>query len=81
MSTEEIIGKYAGENAREIINLQRIIGDYIMLMIRIKKNEIKAASGQVMSPSPTKLTCEMHDIMLFNRVNKGTSRVGCSCTI
>lgn len=51
MSTEEIIRKYGGENEREIINLQRIIGDYFMLD-QDKKNEIKAASGQVMSPFP-----------------------------
>jgi hypothetical protein len=51
MSTQEIIGKYGGENEKEVINLQRIIEDYIMLIqIRIKKNDIKAASGQVMSP-------------------------------
>jgi hypothetical protein len=38
MSTQEIIGKYGGENAKEVINLQRIIEDYIMLIqIRIKK--------------------------------------------
>jgi len=53
MSTQEIIGKYGGENAKEVINLQRIIEDYIMLIqIRIKKNEIKAASGQVVSSFP-----------------------------
>ena len=51
MSTQEIIGKYGGENEKEVINLQRIIEDYIMLIqIRIKKNDIKAAIGQVMSP-------------------------------
>ena len=81
MSTKEIIGKYGGENAKEVINLQRIIEDYIMLIpIRIKKHEIKAANGQVTIPS-IKLTCEMNDIMLINRVHESTSRVECSCTI
>jgi hypothetical protein len=44
----KLLGKYGGD-----INLQRIIEDYIMLIqIRIKKNEIKAASGQVRSTFP-----------------------------
>jgi hypothetical protein len=48
MSTQEIIGKYGGD-----INPQRIIEDYIILIqIRIKKNEIKPASGQVRSTFP-----------------------------
>lgn len=56
MSGQEIIGKYSGD-----INLLRIIEDYIkLLQIRIKKNEIKAASGQMTIPS-IKLFCEMND--------------------
>jgi hypothetical protein len=56
MTTQEIIGKYGGD-----INLLCIIEDYIKLIqIRIKKNEIKAARGQVTILS-IKLFCEMND--------------------
>jgi hypothetical protein len=71
----KLLENMAAKIAKEVINLQRIIEDYIMLIqIRIKKNEIKAASGQVTIPS-IKLTCEMNDIMLINLVHKSTSRV------
>ena len=47
----KLLENMAAKIAKEVINLQRIIEDYIMLIqIRIKKNKIKAASGQVMSP-------------------------------
>ncbi len=77
----KLLENIAAKIAKEVINLQRIIEDYIMLIpIRIKKNEIKAANGQVTIPS-IKLTCEMNDIMLINRVHESTSRVERSCTI
>ena len=76
MSTKEIIGKYGGENCKRSHKstthnwrLHHAYTDQDQ-----KKNEIKAASGQVTIPS-IKLTCEMNDIMLINLVHKSTSRV------
>jgi hypothetical protein len=50
----KLLENMAAKIAKEVINLKHIIEDYITLIqIRIKKNKIKAATGQVMSPFPT----------------------------
>lgn len=71
MTTEEIISKYAGDNIKEVILLQRIVEDYIFfIQAKISNGEINAATAHSMIP-PVKLFCEMNDIILnWKKINK-----------
>ena len=71
LTTEEIISKYAVDNTREVIGLQRIVEDYVLLLqTRISKGEVTARIAHSMIP-PIKLFCEMNDIILnWRKINK-----------
>ena len=64
MTTEEIVSKYSGENAKDFIKLQHMLEDYtLLLQTKITSGEITAGSAYVDMP-PLKLFCEMNDIIL-----------------
>lgn len=64
MTTEEIISKFGGENAKESVKLQHMIEDYAMvLQTKVRDKEITAATAAV-TIIPIKLLCEMNDIII-----------------
>ncbi|MGC2384018.1 MAG: hypothetical protein WA631_13010, partial [Nitrososphaeraceae archaeon] len=71
MTTEEIIAKYTGDNIKQMIQLQRILEDYVLFIrAKIGKEEIIAATAHSMI-TPVKLFCEMNDIILnWRKINK-----------
>ncbi|MFZ0326147.1 MAG: hypothetical protein WAL66_02480 [Nitrososphaeraceae archaeon] len=71
MTTEEIIAKYTGDKIKQMIQLQRILEDYVLFIrAKIGKEEITAATAHSMI-TPVKLFCEMNDIILnWRKINK-----------
>src|SRR5215217_416017 len=71
MTTEEIISKFGGENAKESVRLQHMIEDYaIVLQTKVRDEEITTATAAV-TIIPIKLLCEMNDIIInWRKISK-----------
>jgi hypothetical protein len=90
MNTEEIVSKYGSgnccnsdvnepkgnDNNEPPLKLQQKIEDYVLrIHTRIKNNELKTATTQVMV-SPIKLLCEMNDLILnWKKISRLLPRV------
>ncbi|MFZ0329110.1 MAG: hypothetical protein WBP64_10790 [Nitrososphaeraceae archaeon] len=71
MTTEEIISKYTEQSIKGVIQLQRVLQDYVLFIrAKICKEQITAAIAHNIIP-PMKLFCEMNDIILnWRKINK-----------